>query len=53
MNKPVDAQVFFDGSFYKVGLHGHAYMWVNGEWKRSQKEAKDIEKAIKKKASGA
>lgn len=42
MEKPVDAQAFFDGSYYKVGLHGKAFIWIEGEWKRSSKDKAEI-----------
>jgi hypothetical protein len=39
MNRPNDAQVFIDPSYYKLGRHGKPYYWREGEWLSISKEA--------------
>ena len=42
MHQPKDAQIAMDGSFYKIGLRGKPFIYINEEWKLSQKSANEI-----------
>ena len=46
--KPEDAKVYYSGNYYKIGLHGKAYMFVNNDLVLSNKSAEEIEKEIVK-----
>ena len=46
--KPQGAQVFFDGSFYKIGLHGLSYRYDGKAWTRSTKTTNEIAAEIKR-----
>jgi len=44
--KPEGSQVFFDGSYYKLGLHDLTYRWGDTEWVRSTKTPSEVKAAI-------
>lgn len=37
-----------DGFQYKIGAHGHVYLYINGDWVRNSKPKHLIEKALEK-----
>lgn len=37
LDTPEDAQLFFEGSWYKIGARGYLYVWVRAEWRRSSR----------------
>lgn len=53
ITKPPGAQVYTSGSWYKIGLRGLPFVWIDGEWKRSNKPAHDLRKHINKQPAGA
>lgn len=46
VHKPLDAQIWIDGCWYKVGRHDLPFVWVNNQWRRTTKTAHEINKAI-------
>ena len=45
--QPTGAQYYMDALFYKYGINDYIFMWVNGEWIRSQKEPEDLKEEYK------
>lgn len=41
-------QLDLSGTYYKVGLHGLVFIWLNNGWVRSAKTADEIYDAIEK-----
>jgi hypothetical protein len=37
---PPGAQAMLDGGYYKIGLHGFVYMLIDGDWVRSERDAR-------------
>ena len=46
--QPKDAEIFMDGSYYKIGLHGLLFRYTVDEWIRSTKDKEEVLKAIEK-----
>lgn len=44
--KQTENKVMIDGLLYKVGLRGMVFVFADGGWFRSQKEPRDIQRAI-------
>ena len=48
-NRPSDAQLHFNGRWFKIGLHGFVFVWtVNGQWRKYE----DFEDFIKDRING-
>ena len=43
-----DRPVFINGSEYKIGVHGKVFIWLNEEWKLSQRPAAEVVRAIER-----
>ena len=41
-----DARI--DQSYYKIGVHGLAFMWIDNAWQRTTKKPEEIEKHTKR-----
>ena len=39
---PNDAKYVSNGLFYKIGVHGKAFMWVNDGWIKSTQHPTDV-----------
>lgn len=44
---PSGAQIFFQGSYYKIGRCDRVFIFINGEWMSSQKPIDAVREAIK------
>ena len=42
MDKPEDALLEMDGSFYKIGLHRRVFIWNQGGWIKSNKAVETL-----------
>lgn len=41
---PPHAQHYGHGSYYKFGVHGKVFVWVNGQWIKSAKTTNEIKR---------
>lgn len=47
MSIPKDAKYIHDGLHYKLGVHNKVFMWVGGDWRKSEKKWSKIVKDVK------
>lgn len=48
MRKPEEFLLEMDGSFYKIGLHRHVFIWREGGWMKSNKDTENLYTSILK-----
>ena len=42
MGEPTDAQYKVGSLYYKIGIHGLAFVWLNGNWVRTTKTPAEL-----------
>ena len=42
MIKPKGAEYFYEGRYYKIGLHGFSYHFTNEAWIKSNKQSDEV-----------
>ena len=50
MSTPRDAKYIHEGLHYKLGVHNKVFMWVGGEWRKSEKSWSNIVKDVEAEA---